>query len=58
LECGAAADQAISGGNKRRIVPNLLSFLILPGFRGNLFYVVQRYHLTYAQKLTLSEIVC
>jgi hypothetical protein len=34
---------AISTGNKRRIVPHLLSFLILPRFRGNPFYVVQRY---------------
>jgi hypothetical protein len=35
--------KAISTGNKRRIVPHLLSFLILPRFRGNPFYVVQRY---------------
>ena len=35
--------KAISTGNKRRTVPHLLSFLILPRFRGNPFYVVQRY---------------
>jgi hypothetical protein len=47
--------KAISTGNKRRIVPHLLSFLILPRSRGNPFQVVQRYETICNSRCRLSQ---